>query len=247
MSSWKSSVNSENFDAVLFNLDGVLTATFKVHAACWKKTFDDYLQQRAVQTLKPFKPFDINKDYNLYVDGKPRDDGVQSFLGSRGIHLPLGDPRDPPDRKTVCGLGNHKEELVIATLKSEGVEVYQGSVAWVKQLRQEGIKTAVVSSNKNCLTVLQAEGIEGLFDVRVDGHTVEDQNLPGKPPPYTYFHAAAQVEALRRRAPERFQALAERTGLHPQEIQDWQRAAREMHIPFSVILSIGENLKFADS
>lgn len=200
MSSIKPQVTSANFDAVLFDLDGVLTATAKVHAACWKKTFDDYLQQRAAKTNEPFKPFDINNDYNLYVDGKPRYDGVKSFLESRGIQLPYGDPSDPPDRESICGIGNRKEELVIATLKTEGVEVYQGSVAWVKQLRQAGIKTAVVSSSKNCLTVLQAAGIDGLFDLRVDGHTVEDQKLPGKPAPDTYLRAADLLGVSAKRA-----------------------------------------------
>ena len=190
MSSVKASVTAANFDAVLFDLDGVLTATAKVHAACWKKTFDDYLQQRAAKSGEPFQPFDLEKDYNLYVDGKPRYEGVKSFLESRGINLPYGDPGDSPDKETICGIGNRKEELVIATLKNEGVEVYPGSVAWVKHLRQAGIKTAVVSSSKNCLAVLQAGSIDGLFDVRVDGHVVEDQKLPGKPAPDTYLHAA---------------------------------------------------------
>ena len=200
MSSKKPSVTPADFDAVLFDLDGVLTATAKVHAACWKKTFDEYLKQRAAKANEPFQPFDKDQDYSLYVDGKPRYDGVKSFLESRGIHLPYGDPSDPPDRETVCGIGNRKEELVIKTLKTEGVEVYEGSVAWVKQLRQAGIKTAVVSSSKNCLQVLKAGGIEGLFDVRVDGHVVEDQKLPGKPAPDTYLHAAALLNATSRRA-----------------------------------------------
>ena len=200
MSSLKPSVTPDNFDAVLFDLDGVLTATAKVHAACWKKTFDDYLKQRADKSGEPFKPFDLENDYNLYVDGKPRYDGVKSFLESRGIQLPYGDPGDPPDKETICGIGNRKEELVIATLKTAGVEVYQGSVAWVKHLRQTGIKTAVVSSSKNCLTVLQSGGIDGLFDARVDGHTVEDQKLPGKPAPDTFLHAADLLGVSAKRA-----------------------------------------------
>lgn len=190
MSSVKPSVTSARFDAVLFDLDGVLTATAKVHAACWKKTFDDYLKQRAAKTNEPFQPFDIDKDYTLYVDGKPRYDGVKSFLESRGIHLPYGDPSDPPDRETICGIGNLKENLVLEAFKTGGVEVYEGSVAWVRQLRQAGIKTAVVSSSKNCAAVLQAVGIEGLFEVRVDGRVVEDLKLPGKPAPDTYLKAA---------------------------------------------------------
>jgi beta-phosphoglucomutase family hydrolase len=200
MSSSKPSVTTANFDAVLFDLDGVLTATAKVHAACWKKTFDEYLKQRAAKTGEPFQPFDLVKDYSLYVDGKPRYEGVKSFLESRGIHLPYGDPSDPPDRETICGIGNRKEELVISSLKTEGVEVYDGSVAWVKQLRQAGIKTAVVSSSKNCLTVLQAGGIDGLFDVRVDGHTVEDQKIPGKPAPDTFLKAAELLGASPQRS-----------------------------------------------
>jgi len=136
----------------------------------------------------------------LYVDGKPRYDGVKSFLESRGIHLPYGDPGDPPDRETICGLGNRKEEMVVKTLETEGVEVYEGSVAWVRHLRQEGIKTGVVSSSKTCLAVLKAGGIEGLFDVRVDGHVVEDEHLPGKPAPDTYLRAAALLGTHPRRA-----------------------------------------------
>lgn len=200
MSSNKPSVTSDSFDAVLFDLDGVLTATAKIHAACWKKTFDDYLQQHAAKTNKPFQPFDLDEDYSLYVDGKPRYDGVKSFLESRGIQLPYGDPRDPPDLETICGIGNRKEEMVIKTLKTEGVEVYEGSVAWVRHLRQAGIKTAVVSSSKECLAVLKAGGIDGLFDVRVDGHVVEDLKLPGKPAPDTYLRAAALLDTPPRRA-----------------------------------------------
>jgi len=200
MSPSKPSVTKENFDAVLFDLDGVLTATAKVHAKCWKKTFDEYLQQRADKTGEPFKPFDLDQDYSEYVDGKPRYEGVTSFLESRNIHLPYGDPSDPPDRETICGIGNRKEELVLKTLKTDGVEVYDGSVAWVKQLRQAGVKIAVVSSSKNCQAVLQAGGIEDLFDDRVDGHTVEDEKLPGKPAPDTYLKAAEFLGAPAQRA-----------------------------------------------
>ncbi|MGC8492936.1 MAG: HAD family hydrolase [Syntrophobacteraceae bacterium] len=193
-------VTSDSFDAVLFDLDGVLTATAEVHAAAWKKTFDEYLQKRATKTGETFQPFDSDGDYSLYVDGKPRYDGVRSFLDSRGIHLPDGDPGDPPDRETVCGIGNRKEELVVKTIETDGVKVYEGSVAWVRQLRGAGIKTAVVSSSKNTLAVLKAAGIDRLFDVRVDGHVVEDQGLPGKPAPDTYLHAAALLGVSPRRA-----------------------------------------------
>jgi len=200
MSAQKPSVTAASFDAVLFDLDGVLTATAKVHDACWKKVFDGYLKERAARYNEPFRPFDPDEDYSRYVDGKPRYDGVKSFLESRGIHLPYGDPQDPPEQETICGIGNRKEELVLKTLKTEGVEVYEGSVAWVKHLRKNGIKTAVVSSSKNCLDVLQAGGIDGLFEVRVDGHVVEEQQLPGKPAPDTYLHAAALLDAEPHRA-----------------------------------------------
>lgn len=200
MSSKKPSVTPDSFDAVLFDLDGVLTATAKVHAACWKKVFDDYLWKRAAKTNELFQPFDLDKDYSLYVDGKPRYDGARSFLESRGFHLPYGDPGDPPDRETICGIANHKEEMFIQTLETEGVEVYEGSVAWVRHLRRAGIKTAVVSSSKNSLAVLKAGGIDRLFDVLVDGHVVEDQKLPGKPAPDTYLHAAALLQATPPRA-----------------------------------------------
>jgi len=200
MSSEKPLVTSDSFDAVLFDLDGVLTATAEVHASCWKKTFDHYLQLRAAKNNEPFQPFDLNRDYSSYVDGMPRFDGVKSFLESRGIDLPYGHPDDPPDRETICGIGNRKEDLLIKTLKTVGVQVYEGSVAWVRHLRSTGIKTAVVSSSKNCQAVLEAGGIDDLFDARVDGHIVEDQKLPGKPAPDTYLHASALLHASPRRA-----------------------------------------------
>jgi beta-phosphoglucomutase family hydrolase len=190
MSPAGASVSPERFDAVLFDLDGVLTATAKVHAACWKRTFDDFLQRRAQRTNEPFQPFDLQADYEDYVDGKPRYDGVRSFLESRGLPLPHGDPDDPFDRETVCGLGNRKDELFGQALESEGVEVFPGSVAWIRQLRQAGIKTAVVSSSRHCLAVIQAAGISHLFDARVDGQVADDLKLAGKPAPATFLQAA---------------------------------------------------------
>jgi beta-phosphoglucomutase family hydrolase len=186
-------IDRERFDAVLFDLDGVLTATAKVHAVAWKKTFDEFLRHRSEQRGEPFVPFEIDPDYKVYVDGKPRSDGIISFLGSRGIELPQGEATDAPNTESVYGLGNHKSDLVLAVLESDGVEAYEGSVAMVKLLRREGFKTGVVSSSNNCREVLQAAGIEDLFDVRVDGVVAKDLDLPGKPAPDTFLEAAREL------------------------------------------------------
>jgi beta-phosphoglucomutase family hydrolase len=178
--------------ACLFDLDGVLTQTAKVHAAAWKEMFDAFLQNRA-QAGDEFVPFDPVADYDEYVDGKPRYDGVRSFLASRGIELPEGDPSDPPSAETVHGLGNRKNELVLALLKRDGVESYQGSVRYVHAVRDAGLHTAVVSASANCKEVLEAAGIEDLFEVRIDGVVVEERHLRGKPAPDTFLAAAKEV------------------------------------------------------
>jgi beta-phosphoglucomutase family hydrolase len=183
-------ITSERFDAVLFDLDGVLTDTASVHATCWKKMFDAFLQQRAEKMGDTFKPFEIDTDYVAYVDGKARYEGVLSFLESRGISLSYGTPEDSPDMETVCGLGNRKANMVLETLENDGVEVYEGSVRLVRHLRELGIKTAVVSSSKNCKVVLKAAGITDLFDTRVDGLTADEFGLPSKPSPAMFLHAA---------------------------------------------------------
>ncbi len=193
-------ISPDRFDAVLFDLDGVLTATAKVHAASWKKTFDDFLHKRAAMTDEPFEPFDIETDYKLYVDGKPRYDGVAAFLESRGIHLPYGDPDEAPNDKTICGLGNRKNEMINQVLESDGVEVFSGSVALVRHLRTQRIKTAVVSSSANCEAVLRAAGIADLFDLRVDGVVASRLQLAGKPAPDTFLKAAEQLGVEPQRA-----------------------------------------------
>ena len=184
---------SDRFDAVLFDLDGVLTATAKLHATCWKKMFDEYLAQRAAALNELFQPFDIATDYKQYVDGKLRYDGVRAFLESRDIHLPWGDPEDPPDRATICGLGNRKNELIQELLASGAVEVFESSADLVRQLRGAGLKTAVVSASKNCEAILQAAGIADLFDARVDGVVAARLHLSGKPAPDTFLEAARQL------------------------------------------------------
>jgi beta-phosphoglucomutase family hydrolase len=187
-------IGPDKFEAVLFDLDGVLTATAKVHAACWKQAFDEFLQRRADRNSETSQPFDIKKDYEEYVDGKPRNDGVQSFLQSRGIKLPYGDPDDPSDRETICGLGNRKNDLFNQALKDQGVEVFDGSVAWLRQVRQKGLKTAVVSSSKHCQAIIEVAGLADLFDARVDGKVAEELNLKGKPAPDTFLKAAEQLQ-----------------------------------------------------
>jgi beta-phosphoglucomutase family hydrolase len=180
--------------ACLFDLDGVLTQTARVHAAAWKEMFDAFLRKRAEQTGEPFVPFDPVKDYDEYVDGKPRYDGVRSFLASRGIELPEGEPDDPPTAETVHGLGNRKNELVLALLERNGVEPYEGSVRYVQAVRDAGLRRAVVSSSANTRQVLEAAGIADLFEVRIDGLVAEHEHLKGKPAPDTFLAAARRLE-----------------------------------------------------
>ena len=181
--------------ACLFDLDGVLTQTARVHAAAWQEMFDAFLRERAARTREPFVPFDPVADYTAYVDGKPRYDGVRSFLAARGIRLPEGSPSDPPSAETVHGLGNRKNELVLALLKRDGVQVFEGSVRYVRAARDAGLHRAVVSASANCRDVLEAAGIEDLFEVRIDGIVAEQKHLEGKPAPDTFLAAAEAVGA----------------------------------------------------
>lgn len=174
----------------LFDLDGVLTQTAKVHDAAWTKMFDDYLRERSRKTGEPFVPFDPVADYDTYVDGKPRADGTRSFLESRGIHLPEGSDSDPPDAETVHGLGTRKNEIVLRMIREDGVEAYPGSVAYLRAVKEAGLPRAVVSSSANCKDVLAAAGIEDMFDARIDGVVAEQQHLRGKPAPDTYLAGA---------------------------------------------------------
>jgi beta-phosphoglucomutase family hydrolase len=186
----KYAITREQHDAVLLDLDGVITDTASIHARCWKRMFDEYLQKRAAEKGEAFHPFDADTDYRLYVDGKPRFDGVRDFLTSRGIHLPEGGPDDPPEAETVYGLGNRKNELVNKIIEETGVEPYEGSVKLIAQLRHRGFKIAVVTSSQNCTAVLQAARLNEFFDVQVDGNTIHAQKLAGKPAPDTFLMAA---------------------------------------------------------
>jgi beta-phosphoglucomutase-like phosphatase (HAD superfamily) len=147
-------ITREKYDALLFDLDGGLTDTANLHAACWKKMFDAFLETHAKEKNIPFQPFDIGRDYTQYVDGKLRYEGVCSFLESRGIHLPYGDPDDPPGYESITSLGNLKDRMVKEALGAGGIEVYEGSVSFLRHMRRQGFKTAVVSASKNCRAVL---------------------------------------------------------------------------------------------
>ena len=178
----------------LFDLDGVLTQTATVHAAAWKEMFDEFLRERSSRTGAELVPFE-DSDYDEYVDGKRREDGVRSFLESRGIDLPEGAPDDPPAAETIAGLGNRKNELVLAKIRDEGVETYDGSVRYVRAVRDAGLATAVVSSSKNTREVLDATGLAELFDTTVDGVVAEREHLHGKPAPDTFLAAARKLGA----------------------------------------------------
>jgi beta-phosphoglucomutase family hydrolase len=195
-------------DVCLFDLDGVLTKTAEVHAEAWKQMFDAYLEQRAARTGQRFAPFDVVADYEQYVDGKPRYEGVQSFLASRGIELPRGEPGDPPDAETVDGLGNRKNEIVLRLIRERGVEPYEGSVRYVRAAKDAGLRRAVVSSSTNCRDVLVAAGIEDLFEVRIDGVVAEREHLRGKPEPDTFLAGASAFGAQPARAAVFEDALA---------------------------------------
>ncbi|MFO7987073.1 MAG: trehalose-phosphatase [Desulfatiglandaceae bacterium] len=185
------SISRSRYDAVIFDMDGVITQTARVHAAAWKALFDEYREQ----TNADWAPFDPEDDYIRYVDGKPRYDGIRSFLESRNIQLPHGSPEDPPGRETVCGLGNRKNRLFRDMLKQKGVEVYESAVEFVNRLNRAGFKTAVISASKNCQFVLQAAGIEHLFEERVDGVVSEGLELKGKPEPDIFLEAARRLHA----------------------------------------------------
>lgn len=177
-------------EACLFDLDGVITKTAVVHAAAWKEMFDEFLRRRDGDG---FRPFDTGADYDEYVDGKPRADGVRAFLASRDIELPEGQPDDGSDQETVHGLGNRKNDLLLAKIRKDGVEAYDGTLRYVKAVRASGLKTAVVSSSANCRDILRSIGAEALFEVRIDGVVATERGLPGKPRPDTFLAAAKDL------------------------------------------------------
>lgn len=179
----------EGIQACLFDLDGVVTKTAVVHAAAWKATFDAFLRERDGADFRPF----TDSDYDQYVDGRPRADGVRSFLASRDIELPEGTPDDPPDTRSVNGVGNRKNELLLEKIRTDGVEPYEGTLHYIDAVRAAGLATAIVSSSANTLDVLRSIDAEQLFDVRIDGVVARERKLPGKPHPDTFLAAARDL------------------------------------------------------
>ena len=189
----KNVFSKNNCDAVLFDLDGVITTTEKIHSACWKKTFDEFLRAWANNKGEGFVPFNEPDDYLEYVDGKPRYEGVRDFLVSRAIELPEGDTNSPPGEQSVFGLGNRKNQLFTETLEKESPGIYETSLALARHLKEAGFRLAIVSSSRNCRAVMAAAGIEELFEVTVDGVTAAEKGLRGKPQPDTFIEAASAL------------------------------------------------------
>ncbi|MBQ0826308.1 HAD family hydrolase [Streptomyces tagetis] len=194
----------DDIQACLFDLDGVVTRTAVVHAAAWKETFDAFLRERDGAGFRPF----TDADYDEYVDGRPRADGVRSFLHSRGVDLPEGDPDDPPGAPTVNGVGNRKNVLLLEKIHTDGVEAYEGTLRYIDAVRAAGLRTAIVSSSANTADVLRSIDAERLFDVRIDGVVARERNLPGKPRPDTFLAAARDLGVPASRAAVFEDALA---------------------------------------
>ncbi|HUH08473.1 MAG TPA: HAD-IA family hydrolase [Egibacteraceae bacterium] len=184
---------------MIFDLDGVITDTASVHAAAWKRLFDEFLEARARTTSEKIKPYE-HADYLRHIDGKPRYDGVRDFLSSRGIHLDDGDPSDLPDLQTVCGLGNRKNQHFLAHIAEHGVRAYPSSVELVRALRRAGIGTGIISSSRNATAVLDAAGAREEFDVKIDGADAAALGLPGKPDPAVFLAAAERLGVAPSRA-----------------------------------------------
>jgi beta-phosphoglucomutase family hydrolase len=194
--------------ACLFDLDGVLTDTASVHKKAWKAMFDSYLHGRAERTDEPFVPFDVDDDYLTYIDGKKREDGVRSFLAARKITLPEGDPNDDPSKESVHGLGNRKNELFHQTIREDGVKVFEGSRRYLEAVAAAGVAAAVVSSSANTREVLDITGLAEFVEVRVDGVTMRDEGIAGKPAPDSFLRAAELLDTSVDRAAVFEDALA---------------------------------------
>lgn len=193
-------LNPKDFDALLVDLDGVMTKTATVHATAWKQLFDEFLEKRADSTNESFEPFDRDRDYRMYVDGLPRYKGVETFLQSRGISLPYGSPDDDPKHETICGLGNKKNSYFLEQLHIDGVKLYEPAVAFLRKAHSKGLKCAVVSSSKNCQSVLEEAGLTNLFEAQVDGLEITRLGLQGKPNPDMFLEAATRLGVKPERA-----------------------------------------------
>ncbi|MBD1396001.1 beta-phosphoglucomutase family hydrolase [Pontibacter sp. JH31] len=194
MSTLSQLLSEKHIKALILDLDGVVTQTARLHAQAWKRMFDAYLKQRGEKEGKRYEPLDIETDYREYIDGIPRYDGVRNFLKSRGISLPDGTPEDEEEDETVGGLGNLKNMYLQELLKQNGVDVYEDTIAWLKQQKQQGMRTAVISASKNCVDVLHVAGIERLFEEHVDGLQSAALGLKGKPAPDIFLEAARRLD-----------------------------------------------------
>ena len=190
-------LSRDRFDAVLFEMDGVVTETAEGHASAWKRTFDAILRLRVGDA---FQPFDTERDYRTYVDGRPRHDGIRSFLDSRGVALPFGSPGDPPDAMTICGVGSRKNGVFQGWLEAERVKTYPGAIELIKALRAAGLAVAVFSSSRNCAWILENAGLLEQFDARVDGNSLAELDIPGKPAPDMLLEAAQRLGVAVERA-----------------------------------------------
>jgi len=189
-----------NFDAVIFDMDGVITKTAAVHSLAWKRTFDEYLQYRRKKHAEPFREFTHTHDYLTFVDGLPRYQGVVSFLKSRGMNIPFGVPEDKPGKETVCGLGNRKNELFNELLTVEGVGLYDSTLKLIAELLESGVKAGIATSSKNCEAILEKTGIAHLFETRVDGVVSAEMCLKGKPEPDIFTTACKKLGVQPHRA-----------------------------------------------
>ena len=181
------------YEGILSDLDGVITKTARVHAAAWKRLFDEYLSHLSDPAGMRFKLFDLEEDYRLYLDGKPRQEGVRDFLKSRGLSLPLGEPSDGAEHETLYGLGNKKDAYFETALRETGVDVYSGTVEFLHLAKRKGLRIAVVSSSHHCADILESVGLTALFDARIDGHEIDRLRLPGKPAPHAFLEAARRL------------------------------------------------------
>lgn len=188
-------IDLKRFEALIFDLDGVITQTASIHARAWKRLFDEFLARRVTETDGTFVPFDLEKDYRRYVDGKPRIAGVASFLAARGISVPLGAPEDRPDQETAHGLASRKDHYFAELLAHEGLHVSPSAEPLLRKARRRGMRTAVASSSHHCAEILQAAGLTALFDARVDGIDLDQLALAGKPAPDMFLEAALRLNA----------------------------------------------------
>jgi trehalose 6-phosphate phosphatase len=186
-------LDTTELDAVIFDMDGVVTDTARTHSAAWKRVFDEFLEAHAERTGEPFTPFDERRDYHRYVDGKSRYDGARSFIESRGIVLPYGSPTDPPGTETICGIANRKDECFLEVLDRDGAHPYTSTVRVIEQLRSGGIGTAIISASRNMEQVVSSAGVAALFDTKVDGIDAAELGLPGKPDPAVFLEAARRL------------------------------------------------------